>query len=90
MPSTVHSGLESRSYGSKNTLQCVWSPLDEAQQAQMSAAVTVTVKRLLTCAGGSDYSQKQLHVIASDIWSLSKCIVHNNAWYALLAAESFD
>ena len=46
MPGTVHPSLESRSHGPKNTLQCMWSPLDEAQQAQMNAAVGLTVKRL--------------------------------------------
>ena len=35
MSRTVYSGLESRSHGAQNPVQCLWGSLDEAQQAQM-------------------------------------------------------
>lgn len=33
VPCTVYSSLESRSHGSQNIVQCLWSSLDETQQA---------------------------------------------------------
>lgn len=75
MPGTVHSGLESRSHGSQNTLQCMWSSLDEAQQAQMSAAVGPTVKRLQVLRGWSAALTVRSNYIASDLLSLLTCFV---------------
>ena len=87
MPGTVHTGLEGRSHGSQNALQCLWSPLDEAQQAQMSAAVGLTVKRLQLLRGWSAALTVRSNYIASDTLSLLM-LCFNNVWYPLIAAKN--
>ena len=87
MPGTVHTSLESRSHGSQNTLQCMWSPLDEAQQAQMRVKCWsyCDTSANFTRVVSSTYCQKQLHCF----WhSVSTYMFRsNNVWYTLIAAK---
>ena len=65
MQGSVHSSLEGRSYGSQNAVQCLWSSLDEAQQAQMTVLHPVDMSHWV-----SQVLKKQYMVLL-----LSRCLL---------------